>query len=54
MTANPVPLIAEAIDLHNTLNLGVAGIQLSEETAIGHYPEECVDFVMQMLALARH
>ncbi|MBI4370962.1 MAG: hypothetical protein HY552_01555 [Elusimicrobia bacterium] len=53
MTDNPVPLIAEAIDLHNTLQLGVSGLQLSEETAIGRYPEECVEFVMRMLDLAR-
>ena len=51
MTANPVPLIAEAIDLYNTLRLDVSGLQLSEETAIGHYPEECVNFVMQMKGL---
>ena len=52
MTVNPIPLIAEAVDLYNTLRLGVSGIQLSEETAIGRYPEECVEFVMKMHALA--
>jgi pyruvate kinase len=52
MTENSVPLIAEAIDLHNTLRGGVSGLQLSEETAIGRYPEECVDFVMEMRKIA--
>lgn len=52
MTENSVPLIAEAIDLHNTLRDGVSGLQLSEETAIGRFPEECVDFVMQMRKIA--
>ena len=42
MENNPVPLIAEIIDLHRTIKRGVSGIQLSEETALGKYPCECV------------
>lgn len=42
MERYPVPLIAEVIDLHKTLKAGVQGIQLSEETAVGSYPVECV------------
>lgn len=41
----PVPLIAEVIDLCQTVRSGVAGIQLSEETAVGKYPVECVKLV---------
>jgi pyruvate kinase len=42
MELNPVPLIAEVMDLHNTIKSGVSGVQLSEETAIGRFPVECV------------
>ncbi len=48
MEQNPVPLIAEAIDLHKTIKAGVSGIQLSEETAVGKYPVECVKFVFDV------
>jgi len=44
----PIPLIAEIIDLHHTVKLGVNGIQLSEETAIGKYPVECVRNVFKV------
>lgn len=33
MENNPIPTIPEIIDLHNTLQKGIYGIQLSEETA---------------------
>lgn len=45
MEYNPVPLIAEVVDLHRTIKTGISGIQLSEETAIGKYPVECVKLV---------
>lgn len=45
MQTHPVPLIAEAMDLEKTLNSDISGIQLSEETAIGSYPLECVEYV---------
>jgi pyruvate kinase len=35
MVENPIPLIAELNDCHNCIQQGIAGIQLSEETAIG-------------------
>jgi pyruvate kinase len=45
MEINPLPTIAEINDLYNTLKLGVSGIQLSEETAVGKYPQECLDII---------
>ena len=47
MEQYPVPLIAEIIDLHKTIKTGVHGIQLSEETAIGKYPVDCVRTVFK-------
>jgi len=41
----PIPLIAEVMDLHKTLKGNIHGIQLSEETAIGAYPVECVKYI---------
>ena len=49
MEANPVPTIPEVIDLHNTLCSGIYGVQLSEETAIGQYPEECLNTVVKTM-----
>jgi len=45
MEEKPIPTIAEVIDLYNTLKMGVMGIQLSEETAVGAYPAECLDVI---------
>ena len=49
MEENPVPLIAEVIDLCRTILSGVSGIQLSEETAVGKYPIMCVKLVFDIL-----
>jgi len=49
MEVNAVPTIAEVNDLYNTLKLGVAGIQLSEETAVGRFPQKCLDLVNSFL-----
>ncbi len=48
MERNPMPLIAEVIDLHRTIKGGITGIQLSEETAVGKYPVECVKLVFDI------
>ena len=42
MENRPIPTIAEIDDLYNISKQGVYGIQLSEETAIGAYVEECI------------
>lgn len=48
MENNPVPLIAELTSLHEVMKSGIHGIQLSEETAIGRYPCECVKLVFDI------
>jgi len=49
MENNPIPTFPEVIDLYNTLNSGVFGVQLSEETAIGKYPVECVNVILDTI-----
>lgn len=49
MEDKPVPSIAEVIDLTNTFKMGAYGIQLSEETAIGKYPMECLEVVARII-----
>ncbi len=48
----PVPLIAEVTSLYETISSGISGIQLSEETAIGKYPVECVKLIFDMYNLS--
>ncbi|MBI1859761.1 MAG: hypothetical protein HYR96_02440 [Deltaproteobacteria bacterium] len=48
METHPIPLIPEMVDLHRTLETGIGGIQLSEETAVGKYPVECVSMIFKM------
>ncbi len=45
MVEKPVPTIAEINDFHSCIKLGIYGIQLSEETAIGLYPEKVLEVV---------
>ena len=49
MEHNPIPTFPEVIDLYNTLKTGIYGVQLSEETAVGKYPKECVEVVFDTL-----
>ncbi len=49
MVENPVPSIAEIVDMYNTVKMGIYGIQLSEETSIGKYPKECLDMIRKVL-----
>jgi pyruvate kinase len=49
MEDKPVPTIAEIIDLYNTFKMGIYGIQLSEETAVGKYPVECLNVIKRVL-----
>jgi pyruvate kinase len=49
MEKKPLPLIAEAVDLYNSFKMGIYGIQLSEETAVGMYPKECLTFVNTLM-----
>ena len=43
METKPIPTIAEIEALYALLKKGVYGIQMSEETAVGHYVKECID-----------
>ena len=49
MINNPVPSISEIVDLYNTLKMGVFGIQLSDETAVGKYPVECLEIINRIV-----
>ncbi len=49
MELNPIPSIPEVIDLYNTLHSGIYGVQMSEETAIGKYPKECLDTIVNLI-----
>ena len=46
MVEKPLPLIAEMNDVYHSIGKGINGIQLSEETAIGRYPVECVKYIL--------
>ena len=48
MVNNPVPLIAEVDDIANCIRSGVAGIQLSDETAVGSYALDCVRLILRL------
>jgi pyruvate kinase len=45
MVENPTPLIAEVCGFSDALQIGVDGIQLSEETAVGKYPLEILALI---------
>lgn len=49
MEEKPLPTFPEIIDLYNSMKNGILGIQLSEETAVGLYPIECLSFIDQLL-----
>ena len=49
METHPVPLLSEINDIYNTLQKDIEGIQLSEETAIGHFPVECLQVVSKIM-----
>ncbi|MCL2182034.1 MAG: pyruvate kinase [Chitinispirillia bacterium] len=50
MEDRPIPTIAEIDDLYNISKKGVYGIQLSEETAVGGYVEECLSVLEKVSA----
>jgi len=41
----PIPQIAEVCALYDVIDLGISGIQLSEETAVGKFPLEAVRWI---------
>lgn len=48
METKPIPTIAEVESLYEIYKSGVYGIQMSEETAVGHYVKECVEMLYSM------
>lgn len=45
METKPVPTIGEIEALYEIMKSGVYGVQMSEETAVGRYPAECVQLL---------
>jgi pyruvate kinase len=48
METQPVPLIAEVMDIDRSIRAVISGIQLSEETAVGRYPTRCVRLLLHI------
>lgn len=46
-----VPTRAEVNDIYNALELGAKGIVLAAETAIGNYPQECVELLKKIFKI---
>ena len=42
------PTRAEVNDVYNTLIDGATGLVLAAETAIGKYPEECIEMIIKV------
>ena len=51
MEHSPIPMVSEVTGLYEMIKLGVSGIQLSEETAVGLYPVEAVRWVRDVQRL---
>lgn len=50
MEHNPIPTMPEIIDMYNTLKSGIYGLQMSEETAVGKYPKNCLDTIIGLVS----
>ena len=48
MVNNPSPTRAEVTDIANAIFDGTDALMLSEETAVGHYPVECVNILSRV------
>jgi pyruvate kinase len=53
MIDKPLPSIAEVDSLTDLLNLGIDGVQLSDETSVGQYALEAVSFITEMVSKVR-
>lgn len=52
MVNNPMPTRAETTDVANAILDGTDGLMLSEETAVGKYPVECVQYMADIARAA--
>ena len=48
MVSQMEPTRAEVNDVYNTLKDGATGLVLAAETAIGKYPEKCIDMIIKV------
>lgn len=51
MLTSPIPTAGEVNDIATLLMLGVDGLVLAAETAIGKYPIQCVEFIRKMIEI---
>ncbi len=49
MIEKPFPTRAEANDIYNAIEMGAAGLVLAAETAVGKYPENCLNFLKKII-----
>ena len=49
MIQKPYPTRAEVNDIYSSLEMGANGLVLAAETAIGKYPEKCVDYLKKII-----
>ena len=48
MILNSKPTRAEVNDIQSTLNSGAEGLVLAAETAIGKYPQKCIEMIIKV------
>ena len=48
MVTRMEPTRAEVNDVYNTIIDGATGLVLAAETAIGKYPEKCIDMILKI------
>ncbi len=49
MLKSPYPNRGEVNDIYNVCKMGASGLVLAAETAIGNYPKECVNFLLEFI-----
>jgi len=49
MIEKPYPTRAEVNDVYNAIEMGAKNLVLAGETAVGKYPEECVDLLERII-----
>lgn len=49
MIEKPFPTRAEANDIYSAIEMGAAGLVLAAETAVGKYPEYCLNFLKKII-----